>query len=112
MSLVKAFSKMLDSIPHDQMFTQMVLSQIVTYYDKCCGWYKGKFRMVLSTLPSSKNLLSSALVSRVSTQASGGVRLKAAAAFADSGAIHDTVQELWTGTGDKKELIDKVSTLC
>lgn len=41
MSLVKAFSKMLDSIPHDQMFTQMVLSQIVTYYDKCCGWYKG-----------------------------------------------------------------------
>jgi hypothetical protein len=54
MALVKAFSKMLDSIPHDQMFTQMVLSQIVTYYDKCCGWYKGKFRMVLSTLPSSK----------------------------------------------------------
>lgn len=42
MSLVKAFSKMLDSIPHDQMFTQMVLSQIVTYYDKCCGWYKGE----------------------------------------------------------------------
>lgn len=41
MSLVKAFSKMLDSIPHDQIFTQMVLSQIVTYYDKCCGWYKG-----------------------------------------------------------------------
>lgn len=42
MLLVKAFSKMLDSIPHDQMFTQMVLSQIVTYYDKCCGWYKGE----------------------------------------------------------------------
>lgn len=41
MSLVKTFSKMLDSIPHDQMFTQMVLSQIATYYDKCCGWYKG-----------------------------------------------------------------------
>lgn len=51
MSLVKAFSKMLDSIPHDQMFTQMVLSQIVTYYDKCCGWYKGT--LYLSFLQST-----------------------------------------------------------
>jgi len=40
--LVRAFSKMLDSIPHDQTFTQLIISQIVTYYDKCCGWYKGE----------------------------------------------------------------------
>lgn len=40
MKLVKAFSKMLDNIPHDQMFTQLIINQIVTYYDKCCGWYK------------------------------------------------------------------------
>jgi hypothetical protein len=32
---------MLSSIPHDQAFTQLLISQIVTYYDKCCGWYKG-----------------------------------------------------------------------
>lgn len=32
---------MLSSIPHDQSFTQLLLSQIVTFYDKCFGWYKG-----------------------------------------------------------------------
>ena len=42
MNLVRTFSKMLDSIPHDQAFTQLVINQIVTYYDKCCGWYKGE----------------------------------------------------------------------
>lgn len=42
MNLVKAFSKMLDTIPQDQTFTQLVISQVVTYYDKCCGWYKGR----------------------------------------------------------------------
>ncbi|KAL2000638.1 hypothetical protein VTN02DRAFT_2803 [Thermoascus thermophilus] len=89
MKLVKAFSKMLDSIPHDQMFTQLVISQIVTYYDKCCGWYR-------------------ALVTRTSQQHPGGVRFKAAAAFVESGEIHDTVTELWKNPGARKqELIDR-----
>lgn len=34
---------MLSSIPHDQAFTQLLIDQIVTYYDKCCGWYKCMF---------------------------------------------------------------------
>ena len=42
MSIVKEFSKMLSSIPHDQAFTQLLITQIVTFYDKCFGWYKGK----------------------------------------------------------------------
>jgi Xaa-Pro aminopeptidase len=41
MTIVREFSKMLSSIPHDQAFTQLLIDQIVTYYDKCCGWYKG-----------------------------------------------------------------------
>lgn len=31
---------MLDTLPQDQTFTQLIISQMVTYYDKCCGWYK------------------------------------------------------------------------
>ncbi|GFF64460.1 probable exocyst complex component sec8 [Aspergillus lentulus] len=89
MSIIWEFSKMLSSIPHDQAFTQLLISQIVTYYDKCCGWYK-------------------AIVTKVSPRNHGQVRLKAAAEFAESGDIHDTVQELWEGPADaKKELIDK-----
>ncbi|PGH18258.1 hypothetical protein AJ79_00597 [Helicocarpus griseus UAMH5409] len=89
MELVKTFSKMLDSIPHDQAFTQLVINQIVTYYDKCCGWYK-------------------ALVTRMSPQHNGGVQLKAAAAYVESGDIRETATELWNCSDDKRqELITK-----
>jgi hypothetical protein len=48
-------------------------------------------------------------VSKISPQAPGGVRLKAAAGFAEAGEIRDTVLELWQNPGDKKkELVDKV----
>ncbi|KAJ5134369.1 hypothetical protein N7448_000608 [Penicillium atrosanguineum] len=89
MSIVREFSKMLSSIPHDQAFTQLLIDQIVTYYDKCCGWYK-------------------AMVTKVSARNHGGeVRLKAAASFAESGDIHDIIDELWKGAGSKKQaLID------
>ncbi|KAJ5317591.1 hypothetical protein N7508_002099 [Penicillium antarcticum] len=89
MTIVREFSKMLSSIPHDQAFTQLLIDQIVTYYDKCCGWYK-------------------AMVTRVSARNhGGGVRLKAAASYAETGDIRDTVDELWKGPGDKKQtLID------
>lgn len=49
-SIVKEFSKMLCSIPHDQAFTQLLISQIVTFYDKCFGWYKGNCQVTQSTL--------------------------------------------------------------
>ncbi|KAL4817111.1 hypothetical protein BDW67DRAFT_175036 [Aspergillus spinulosporus] len=91
MSVVREFSKMLSSIPHDQAFTQLLLSQIVTYYDKCCGWYK-------------------TIVTKVSGR--GDVQLKAAAALAESGPVHDLVVELWRGTNsNKQELIDKETSL-
>ncbi|KAL4981144.1 hypothetical protein BDW66DRAFT_156236 [Aspergillus desertorum] len=91
MSVVREFSKMLSSIPHDQAFTQLLLSQIVTYYDKCCGWYK-------------------TIVTKVSGR--GNIQLKAGAAFAGSGPIHDLVVELWRGSNsNKQEVIDKETDL-
>ncbi|KAL4940742.1 hypothetical protein BDV06DRAFT_16267 [Aspergillus oleicola] len=93
MSVVREFSKMLSSIPYDQAFTQLLLSQIVTYYDKCCGWYK-------------------TIVTKVSPRGAGGVQLKAAAAFAESGPIHDLVTELWQGSNpNRQEVIDKETGL-
>lgn len=87
--IVKMFSKMLDSIPPDQSFTQLLISQIVTYYDKCFGWYK-------------------AHVTKASSRSQNGPRPKAAAAFAESGEIHNVVSELWQDANEKKqELIDK-----
>ncbi|QSS55698.1 Sec8 exocyst complex component specific domain-containing protein [Histoplasma capsulatum var. duboisii H88] len=90
MELVKTFCKMLNRIPHDQAFTQLVIHQIVTYYDKCYGMYK-------------------ALVARVSAQHTGGLHSKAAAAYAESGEIRETTEQLWECTDDKQrqELIAK-----
>lgn len=36
------------------------------------------------------------------------MRLKASASFADAGDIHETVKKLLAGTGDRKQLIEKV----
>ena len=57
-----------------------------------------------------KLILCKAMVTRVSARNhGGGVRLKAAAAFTETGDIRDTVEELWKGSGDKKQtLIDTV----
>lgn len=53
-----------------------------------------------------------AMVTKVSARMHGGaVRLKAAASFAEAGDIHDIVDELWKGPGEKKQtLIDTVSS--
>ena len=38
--IVQAFCKMLDELTHDQLFTQLIITQMNTYYEKCSTWYK------------------------------------------------------------------------
>ncbi|KAE8161693.1 hypothetical protein BDV40DRAFT_289067 [Aspergillus tamarii] len=92
MSIIREFSKMLSSIPHDQAFTQLLITQIVNYYDKCCGWYR-------------------AIVTKISPRDNGEFRLKAAAQYAKSGDIHDVVSELWRTEARNEELVDKETNL-
>ena len=79
MALIRSFSDMLSSIPQDQMFTQLIINQLVTYYDKCFGFYKAIVSRVSS---SSTNPNANTLV------------LKSAAAYAESGELHDVTLEL------------------
>ncbi len=91
MSLIRAFSCMLDSIPQDPMFSQLIISQLVTYLDKCLGWYK-------------------ALTSRLSGSGLNAPSTKAAAAFAQDGEIRETTTKLFDGGGDtvaRSALVDK-----
>ncbi|KAF2261134.1 hypothetical protein CC78DRAFT_471143 [Lojkania enalia] len=91
-NLITAFCKMLDNLPHDQAFSQLLISQMITYYEKCNGWYK-------------------ALVTR-SQARPGGRRLKASAAFADSGEIEQTVSSLFQAElGRTGESLEKEITL-
>ncbi|EXJ79785.1 hypothetical protein A1O3_08069 [Capronia epimyces CBS 606.96] len=79
MALIRAFSGMLSSIPQDQMFTQLIINQLVTYYDKCYGYYKA---IVSRVTPSDSN-------PNVNT-----LTLKAAASLAQAGEVHDAALEL------------------
>jgi len=83
-ALIRAFCKLLDTIPQDQAFTQLIISQLVAYYNKCCEWYKG-------------------LVTKVRTQSEDGASLKAAAAMAEAGGLRDIVEKLWQGDISEKD---------
>ncbi|KMU84852.1 hypothetical protein CIHG_02636 [Coccidioides immitis H538.4] len=78
MHLIRRFSRVLDSIPHDQAFTQLLIGQMVTYYEKCCGWYKG------------------------------GIRLKASAAYAEAEDTRSIATQLWEShVSERQELMNK-----
>lgn len=62
---------MLDNLPHDQAFSQLILTQMATYAAKCNGWYK-------------------ALVSRGEANEKGRL-VRAAAAMASSGEVEEAV---------------------
>lgn len=93
LTLIMAFCRMLDHLPHDQAFSQLIISQMVTYYDKCYGWYK-------------------ALVSRAQPHPQTGKRLKAAAALTEEGELLEVVTTL--AQADEKsapELIEKETAI-
>jgi exocyst complex component 4 len=83
---------MLDNLPHDQAFSQLIITQMVTYAEKCNDWYK-------------------ALVSRGQPTASGR-RLRAPAAFAESGEIEEVVSSLFkTDSELNTDLLEKEISL-
>lgn len=69
--IVTSFCRMLDDLTHDQLFTQLLITQMNTYYDRCSGWYK-------------------ALVIRSQTEGEGR-QSKAAASLADSAEVSAAV---------------------
>lgn len=40
-SLITAICRMLDSIPHDQAFSQLIMDLLTAYYEKCFEFFKG-----------------------------------------------------------------------
>ncbi|KAF1915375.1 Sec8 exocyst complex component-specific domain-containing protein [Ampelomyces quisqualis] len=73
-NLITAFCKMLDNLPHDQAFSQLIVVQMDKYAQKCVGWYK-------------------ALVSRPQPRSSGQ-QLKAPAAWSESEDIERLVSQI------------------
>jgi exocyst complex component 4 len=90
-ALITAFCRMLDTIPHDQALSQLIITQMMRYYDRCCDWFRS-------------------LVSRV--RDSDGTTLKLSALLAHGpGDIHDTMQKLWTSEEEDPQLLEKETGL-
>jgi len=86
-ALITAFCRMLDTIPHDQALSQLIITQMLRYYDKCCDWFKS-------------------LVSRV--RENDGATLKLSALLAsEPGDIHETMQKLWADENLDENLLEK-----
>ncbi|KAI9805109.1 MAG: hypothetical protein M1825_000943 [Sarcosagium campestre] len=87
--LVIEFCRMLDTIPHDQAFSQLIITQMVTYHEKCSAWFKS-------------------LVSRADSRNESETLLKTSAEMSRSGELHDAVTKLWTAEqGEGAELIER-----
>ncbi|KAI1531278.1 Sec8-exocyst domain containing protein [Pyrenophora tritici-repentis] len=90
-TLITAFCKMLDNLPHDQAFSQLIVNQMDTYAQKCMDWYN-------------------ALVSR-SKPTPSDRRLKAPAVWAESDEMEELITRLiHTDPSDRenlKQAIDK-----
>ncbi|GAB7347743.1 hypothetical protein MBLNU459_g5295t1 [Dothideomycetes sp. NU459] len=84
--LIEAFCRMLDSLPHDQTSSQLVISQMRDYYNKCYGWFK-------------------ALVAKPQLHASEERRPKKSAALAEYNAdMRDLVTRLLSSTQEDEDV--------
>ncbi|MCJ1306912.1 hypothetical protein MMC25_000556 [Agyrium rufum] len=83
-SSITAFCRMLDTIPEDPAFTQLILTQLATYHDKSFAWY-------------------TSLVSR--TLSDGTSQMKAAALLMEGGDVLESLKALWSTeiTATKKD---------
>lgn len=86
--LIEAFCKMLDTLPHDQSFSQLIIGQLRGYYDKCYQWSKGLLQKVQMSEDSS---------------APPGMRL--AADLATSGDVSDVVIQLLKAEGKERDVL-------
>ncbi|KAF8477397.1 Sec8 exocyst complex component-specific domain-containing protein [Kalaharituber pfeilii] len=94
-NLITAFCKMLETIPPDQAFGELIIDLLTSYYGKCCDWYK---ELV------SRNRASSA------DEALG--EMKVSARWAHNKEIKEVMGAIWTaddiGSG---ELLERENAL-
>jgi len=77
--VTSAFCQMLDELTHDQLFSQLVITQLNTYHDKCVSWYR-----TLVTRAQARN-----------NQSTSGQRLKAAAHLAEDRDFVTALGDIW-----------------
>ncbi|EME42876.1 hypothetical protein DOTSEDRAFT_72350 [Dothistroma septosporum NZE10] len=89
--LIAAFCVMLDNLPHDQSFSQLIITQMRSYYDRCYQW--------------SKSLLQRAQMGQ-----EGGMKMRLAAHLATSGDINQVVIDLTKASKNESVVLAEKET--
>ncbi|KAK6349582.1 hypothetical protein TWF696_005867 [Orbilia brochopaga] len=77
LSLITAICRMLDSLPHDQSFSQLIVDLLTDYYEKCHAYFR-------------------TLVQRDKTVVhEGAVALKRSAVWTQPGELKSTMRQMW-----------------
>lgn len=88
-TVVTAFCRMLDTIPHDQALSTLIISQMNRYYERCFTWFKSLVAKAQDSTGTSQTLRFSAELATT------------------KGDIQETIQKLWTSDTLDRELIEK-----
>lgn len=88
-AVVTAFCRMLDTIPHDQALSALIITQMMRYYDRCFGWFKTLVTKTLEGVTTNQPLRTSALMAT------------------ETGEMHATIEKLWTDDAPDANLLDK-----
>lgn len=91
--IIESVCRMLDTLPHEQSFSQLVIAQMRSYYDRCYNWSKGllqRAQMTQDEIP----------------------RMRLAADLATGGSVQQTVIDLLTNTDEEQtqSLVDAESS--
>ncbi|KAF7528209.1 hypothetical protein G7054_g10229 [Neopestalotiopsis clavispora] len=89
-TVVTAFCQMLDTIPHDQALSSLIISQMNRYYERCFAWFK-------SLVAKAQEV----------TTAAQELRFSAQLATTDGGELQEVAKSLWTLETPDRELIEK-----
>jgi exocyst complex component 4 len=90
-SLITAFCRMLDTIPHDQALSKLIIQQMDRYFERCSSWFQS-------------------LASRIREGEAFTMKLAALIATGP-GDIHDTIQKLWTSEESDRSQLEKEAGL-
>ena len=88
-AVVTAFCRMLDTIPHDQALSALIITQMMRYYDRCFGWYKTLVTKPQEGVTTDQPLRASAILAT------------------EPGEVRDIIQKLWTAGTSDTDLLDK-----
>lgn len=102
---------MLDRLPPDQIFSELVIAQIRTYHERCLAYYRGWSLLYVHRALLTR--IASALVTRAQLNVAAERILKRSAALVEDESMRNMVKRVFEATDRELDnLSERVSAPC